>query len=360
MLDSRLYAASTLCNDPLCDHKGNDNPCLDNNMLLMFDINSDGKYLYASVLNTSQPTDESGSIIGYIYKVDIENMSASILTKYRRSGSSSDNIECDGEYVYYYEGFYKEGTDRSAVGKDDQYVRFMRVKTSGGEPEAAIGRDMNVSDRIYVGVDSYYVLSLSEQSDNTDGMLVIDKKSGKESYVSVPDIVSICGVVAFGGNTYLACVDKVQTFIYENTTNISTYSIYRCENDGSFTLLAANLAGFAFYYDKLWCEVSAIEYVGSRELPTGKGSETELQDIFNRSDGSFYSVDLASGEKTGEWKLDNKLTIIGESNGMLIAQLSDVDHSCLETGVNRLQYVKLSLNADGTVTKEGVLLEYEN
>lgn|GEM_PF-2419840 len=350
-----------LCRDPLCTHDSTDSLCPQSvHILFIYSITTDGKNIYifmATDYNIPEKGEPRQAGI-YIYSLSDFKMKK-LCTVSATSNFTGRIIYYDG-YIYYKDSYYNDNYDPSTgvTTQEDQYVKYMRVKSSGGKPEQIIDSEFSVDTALYVDTINYYLcdylinnhISAYSRADGTK------KDIGADGY-------NMAQVITYGGKTYIIGTGKNIEVTYSEKHILTPSSVFEYNPEtGVFTLIAENISyGSVFSGDALWYSpfMADVQFYGTRQMPTGRSSETAPYDVFRFSTGEIVRLDLKTGERktwnAGQDKYGQlEADIIGWSNGCLLTYLPSGER-LFETGESDATVYKLTLGDDGTVTNSGSL-----
>ena len=297
--NSALDTEIPLCFDPLCSHKEYDEKkkiwysvCPQNLVDISTTYASDGKYIYMAT--RAENVDHTDSMKRSIYRFDPENPSAmKRITTYSTSGPlfNAPIYVYDG-MIYYVQGVYNEDFIKGGYETyDDQYMRLMCVKSSGGEGEPVLDDKYRVDNKFYMDAENYYMI-------NYDGPLtVIDRETLAKTEV-LCDGLSPAMVYTVDGVQYLFCNDQTYTVTYETETPVTTSCVYRYEN-GICEKLVGDVLQPQIMDGALWYIPYELTYYGSHEEFNGR--ENVMRDFFSQYGGALHRIDLATGDET-VWK----------------------------------------------------------
>ena len=351
--NSSLDTAVPLCFDPLCSHKEYDEKkkiwysvCPQNllaDMSASVTYTSDGKYIYMAC--KAENTDHTDSMKRSIYRFDPENPSAmKRITTYSTSGPlfNAPIYVYDG-MIYYVQGVYNEDFIKGGYETyDDQYMRLMCVKSSGGEGEPVLDDKFRVDNKFYMDAKNYYII-------NYDGPLtIIDRETLAKNEV-LCDGLSPAMVYTVDGVQYLICNDQTHTVTYETETIVTTSCVYRYEN-GVCEKLVGDILLPQIMDGALWYTPFEITYYGSNEWFNGR--ENTMRDFLSQYAGELHRIDLATGEET-VWKNEDPdldLWFVGAVGDTAIVAPRDVRGEMNGDAPWRTpRYWKAELGEDGVI-----------
>lgn len=350
-----------LCFDPLCSHKEYDEKkkvwysvCPQNlgqYMPTAITYTSDGEFIYMACM--AENTDHTDSMKRSIYRFDPENPSAmKRITTYSTSGPlfNAPIYVYDG-MIYYTQGVYNEDFIKGSYETyDDQYMRLMCVKASGGEGEAVLDDKFRVDNKFYIDAENYYII-------NYDGPLtVIDRETLAKTEV-LCDGLSPAMVYTVDGVQYLFCNDQTHTVTYEIETPVTTCCVYRYEN-GVCEKLVSDIQPPQIMDGALWYTPFEITYYGSREEFNGR--ENVMRDYISEYAGELHLIDLATGEET-VWQNEDPdldLWFVGAMGDTAIVAPRDVRGEMNGDAPWRTpRYWKAELGEDGVIRLIGGIEE---
>ncbi|MBQ8186262.1 MAG: hypothetical protein IJ037_05245 [Clostridia bacterium] len=350
VLNGALDTVISLCRDPLCSHDDYDSTCPESPWFAAQEYyQTDGERIFMYV-NDIRPgielLNETGSSAQFrtIYSfLPLESEMRKIAEFESLGQLTGLPFMLSGDYVYFKQNHYLDADART-----DEVFRLMRVKKTGGKPEEVLERDIPVSVSIAVSGSRIY---LSDTAG--DGACeIVDMETGITE-TAAPEGKRVQQVCVQEDTVYFFCDGTVRTDS-AGTEFVST-DIYRYEDSGGFTLIAQDVWNARFSGGALWISPASLTYYGTAELPTGRGNEIEMTDIYDRDTGELIRLDPVTGEKQS-WTTDRHIDFLGYSAGYALARLVDyVEY--LETGVRDNTIYKLTLNDDGTVTIAGTIDE---
>lgn len=359
--DARSNTISGLCRDPLCTHDSADSLCPQSiHILFMFSITTDGQNIYMFMMTDYNMPEKGQPMQAGIYVYNLRDFKLKKLCEVSATSNFTGRIIYLDGYIYYKDSYYNDDYDPSlgVTTQYDQYVKFMRVKASGGKTEQIIDGEFSVDTSLYLDSINYYICSYS----NNDSITAYSRADGTEKTLGF-DGYNMAQVVTYGGKTYfIGTGDSIEiTYSEKHILTPNAVFEYNPETD-VFTVVAENISySYAFSGGSLWYSpfMENAEFYGTRQMPTGRGNETAPYDVFRFNTGEIVRIDLKTGvQKTWNAGQDEygqlEADIIGWSNGCLITYLCS-GKRLYETGESDGTVYKLTLSDDGTVTVAGSL-----
>lgn len=362
IFNTSLDTQVPLCFDPLCSHvEYNDkkkewysicpyNLAKHNSVAVTY--TSDGEYIYMAC--KAENADHTDTMKRSIYRFDPMNPSdMKLVTTYSTTGTlcNAPIYTYDG-MIYYVQGVYNEDFIKGgAETLDDQYMKIMRVKSTGGKSEAVLDEKFRVEYKFYMDEENYYII-------NYNGPLTMIDRETHEKTEVLCDGLSPSLVYSVGGAVYLICNDKTHTVTFESETPVTTSCVYRYEN-GICERLVGDILLPEIMDGALWYIPYEITYYGSREEFNGR--ETEMRDFFSKYAGELHRIDLATGEETVWVNEDPDLDLwfVGASDGIAIVCPRDVRGENEGDAPWRTpRYWKAELSEDGVIRLIGGIEEY--
>ena len=350
-----------LCFDPLCSHKEYDEKkkiwysiCPQNlvgNMSASITYTSDGEYMYMACM--AENASHTETMMRSIYRFDPENPSKmKRITTYSTTGTlfNAPIYAYDG-MIYYVQGVYNDDFIKGGYETyDDQYMRVMCVKSSGGEGAPVLDGKFRVDNKFYIDDENYYII-------NYDGPLtIIDRETLAKTEV-LCDGLSPAMVCTVDGVQYLICNDQTHTVTYETEMPVTTSCVYRYEN-GRCEKLVGDILQPQIMDGALWYTPFEITYYGSNEWFNGR--ENTMRDFLSQYGGELHRIDLATGEET-VWQNEDPdldLWFVGAVGDTAIVAPRDVQGEMNGDAPWRTpRYWKAELGEDGVIRLIGGIEE---
>ncbi len=353
IFNTALDTEVPLCFDPLCSHKEYDKKkkiwyavCPQNlgqSMPITITYTSDGNYIYMACM--AENADHTDAMQRAIYRFDPENPSAmKRITTYSTSGPlfNAPIYVYDG-MIYYVQGVYNEDFIKGGYETiDDQYMRLMRVKASGGEGEPVLDDKFRVDNKFYMDEENYYIINYD------DPLTIIDRETFVKTEV-LCDGLSPSLVYTVDGVQYLVCNEESYIASYESEQQVTYACVYKYEN-GTCTKLVGGIHDIEIMDGALWYVPHEETYYGSREMFNGR--ENEMRDYISQYAGELHRLDLATGEETVWTNEDPDLDLwfVGATDGIaIVAPRSVKGEYDGEAPWRTPMYWKAELGEDGVI-----------
>ena len=342
-----------LCFDPLCSHKEYDEKkkiwysiCPQNlvgNMSSSITYTSDGEYMYMACM--AENASHTETMTRSIYRFDPENPSKmKRVTTYSTTGTLFNApIYADDGMIYYVQGVYNDDFIKGEYETyDDQYMRVMYVKATGGEGKTVNDEKYRVDNKFYMDDQNFYII------DYEGPLTIIDRETLAKTEV-LCDGLSPAMVYTVDGVPYLICNDQTHIVTHETEIPVTTSCVYRYEN-GRCEKLVGDILQPQIMDGALWYTPFEITYYGSQEAFNGR--ENEMRDFISQYAGELHRMDLATGEETVYKNEDPELDLwfVGAVGDTAIVCPRDVQGEMNGEPAWRIpRYWKAALGDDGVI-----------
>ena len=344
-----------LCTDPLCPHDGTDGICPDDTRAMTRTVATDGEKLYLSLLldpETAGKKPGSGAV-KQIWSLNRDGSNFQML--YSRSSDSRyfSVLEAGGGYLW----FPQMQIDEDAPEGEEEYTVLMRLPVDGGKPEQALkekffhGLSYAVNpDGSHVAVISYAEAADPDNLYTSAGQQVeiTDFGTGEKTIVPPPaeDVLLFRVHYALGELWLEAERGGERTYVRDSGEEVTqtavTMVLYRLnrETEQFEEVTRAASGSYFFSPDAVWYVRAESEYLATKPMPTGRGSEKRDYDFFITKNLVISCVkdgeitDRAPGEGIGPGQA---LTLLAAADGVLYGTLCD-EQKVYDTGetVNRV------------------------
>ncbi|MBR4742717.1 MAG: hypothetical protein IK082_00790 [Oscillospiraceae bacterium] len=318
--------AAGLCRDPLCQHTGLDGPCPDMPTLgFPRRFCTDGETLFMLAHYSASGT--AGTVY-QIYAVDpagVEPMRL-LCTTENAGNYGLCRMTADDRYLYYAESRYRDGAapDEEYQSRETQYIKIMRIRKTGGKPELVFDL-LPVGTQFDVDESCYYLMRAAEDMDGT--CEIISKTTGEKTAAQL-DGMHICSMMRAGEHIFFLCGEEPVIAEVTEKLTFPRYAIAEWK-DGLLTCTAEHVSATQPVFSsegRLWYFPFYIQFLETRESPTGQGSETAMHDFYQVGDNKVFCYDPDT-RQTRQYRIEGDGEFIGFSEGIALGRADDGEDS---------------------------------
>ncbi|MBQ5356307.1 MAG: hypothetical protein IIU08_10605 [Clostridia bacterium] len=343
-----------LCTDPLCAHDGSDGICPDDTRAMVRSVATDGEKLYLSLLldpETAGKKPGSGAV-KQIWSLDRDGSDFRLLCSRSSDGRNFSALEAGDGYLW----FPERRIDEDAPEGEAEYTVLMRLPVEGGEPEEALDEKFLHGLSYAVAPDGSRVAVISFAEADPDNLYtsagqrieITELKTGEKTVIPPPaDDVLLSRLHYALGELWLEAErGGERTYVRDSGEKVTetavTMVLYRLnrETERFEEVTSAASGSYFFGPDAVWYVRAESEYLATKPMPTGRGSEKRDYDFFITKnlviscvkDGDITDRAPGEGIEPGQ-----ALTLLAAADGVLYGTLCD-EQKVYDTGetVNRV------------------------
>ena len=343
-----------LCTDPLCAHDGSDGICPDDTRAMVRSVATDGEKLYLSLLldpETAGKKPGSGAV-KQIWSLDRDGSDFRLLCSRSSDGRNFSALEAGDGYLW----FPERRIDEDAPEGEAEYTVLMRLPVEGGEPEQVLDEKFIHGLSYAVAPDGSRVAVISFAEADPDNLYtsagqrieITELKTGEKTVIPPPaDDVLLSRLHYALGELWLEAErGGERTYVRDSGEKVTETAVamvlYRLnrETERFEEVTSAASGSYFFGPDAVWYVRAESEYLATKPMPTGRGSEKRDYDFFITKnlvigcvkDGEITERAPGEGIEPGQ-----SLTLLAAADGVLYGTIYD-ERRVYDTGetVNRV------------------------